>query len=170
MRRSGGCSRQSGRDAAPVSDVDAVAIGEPGPGGAVYSSDAESVTVDNLRGGFFEGWATPWTPERHLRHLRAAEAVELALDPATGDAIGFVTAIGDRGDMASVPLLEVLPAWRERGIGHELMRRLLARLSDRYAVDLACDEELVPFYEALGGTPARAMLWRNHGERAVNVP
>ena len=143
-----------------MSDEASVAIGEPGPGGVVYLADAGSITAGCLRGGFFEGWTTPWTPERHLRHLRAAEAVELALDPATGDAVGFVTAIGDGGDVAFIPLLEVLPAWRGRGIGRELMRRLLARLSDRYAVDLACDEELVAFYEALGGTRGRAMLWR----------
>jgi GNAT superfamily N-acetyltransferase len=72
-----------------------------------------------------------------------------------------VSAIGDGGNVAFVSLLEVLPPWRGRGIGRELMHRMLARLADRYAVDLVCDDELVPFYEALGGTPARAMLWRN---------
>ena len=55
----------------------------------------------------------------------------------------------------------MLPAWRGQGIGRELVRRMLDRLRDRYAVDLVCDEDLVPFYEALGGTPGRAILWRN---------
>ncbi len=143
--------------------------GQRGPGDVVYASDPSTIDADRLRGGFFEGWGAPWTPERHLRHLHGAEAVELAVDPATGDVVGFATAIGDGGNVAFVPLLEVLPAWRGRGIGRELLRRLLARLADRYSVDLACDEELVPFYEALGGTPGRAMLWRNRGD-GVNVP
>ena len=134
---------------------------EAGPAQVEYTADIAWLTPDRLRGGFFEGWAAPWTPERHLAHLRGAEAVELAVDPATGDVVGFVSSIGDGGNVAFVPLLEVLPAWRGRGIGRELMSRLLARLGDRYAIDLACDEHLVPFYEGLGGTPGRAMLWRN---------
>ena len=92
--------------------------------------------------------------------------MELALDPATGDVVGYATAIGDGGNVAFISHLEVLPAWRGRGIGSELMRRLLARLGDRYSIDLACDEDLVPFYERLGGTPGRAMLWRNRPDAA----
>ena len=61
----------------------------------------------------------------------------------------------------SSSLLEVLPAWRGQGIGTELMRRMLARLGDRQAIDLVCDEDLVPFYGRVGGTPGRAMLWRH---------
>jgi precorrin-8X/cobalt-precorrin-8 methylmutase len=64
--------------------------------------------------------------------------------------IGFVTAVSDGVVSAYVPLLEVLPSYRRRGIGTELIRRLLARLDGLYMVDLACDEELVPFYERLG--------------------
>jgi GNAT superfamily N-acetyltransferase len=144
-----------------------------GPGGVVYAADPSGLTADRLRGGFFEGWPAPWSPERHLAHLRGAELVEVAVDPATREVVGFATAIGDGGNVAFVPLLEVLPAWRERGIGTELMRRLLARLGDRYSIDLACDEDLVPFYQRLGGTPGHAMLWRNPsepGEHDVNVP
>lgn len=29
-------------------------------------------------------------------------------------------------------------------------------------VDLACDEDVVPFYERLGGTRLNAMSWRHH--------
>jgi ribosomal protein S18 acetylase RimI-like enzyme len=126
----------------------------------VYQADLEGVTADQLRGGFFEGWPSPPTPERHLSHLRGCEAVELAVDEATGRIIGFASAVGDGGMVAFVPLLEVLPEWRGRGIGTELMRRLLARLGDRYSVDLVCDDDLVPFYERLDGMPGRAVLWR----------
>ena len=126
-----------------------------------YLETSDGITADRLAGGFFEGWPSPPDPERHLAHLRGAEAVVLAVDPASGDVVGFITAIGDGGLVAFIPLLEVLPAWRGQGIGRELVRRILARLADRYAIDLVCDEDLAPFYERLGGTTGRAMMWRN---------
>jgi GNAT superfamily N-acetyltransferase len=126
-----------------------------------YLETSDGITADRLAGGFFEGWPSPPDPERHLAHLRGAEAVVLAVDPASGDVVGFITAIGDGGLVAFIPLLEVLPAWRGQGIGRELVRRMLARLAGRYAIDLVCDEDLVPFYERLGGSRGRAMMWRN---------
>lgn len=128
-----------------------------------YLDDASGITADRLRGGFFEGWPSPPSPELHLAHLRGAEVAILAVDTATGEIVGFVTAIGDGVLTAFIPLLEVRPAWRGRGIGSELVRRLLGRLADRYSVDLVCDPELVPFYERLDGTAATAVLWRNRG-------
>ena len=65
--------------------------------------------------------------------------MELALD---GDAVvGFVTAASDGVLSAFIPLLEVLPAYRDRGIGAELVRRLLGQLDDLYMVDLCCDAD-----------------------------
>jgi GNAT superfamily N-acetyltransferase len=129
--------------------------------GPTYSEDAAAIRADQLRGGFFEGWPNPPDAERHLAHLRGADAVVLAVDPESGEVVGFVSAIGDGVLTAFIPLLEVLPAWRGQGIGTELMRRILARLGDRYSIDLSCDEELVRFYERLGGTAGRAVFWRN---------
>ena len=120
----------------------------------------EGLRPDDLA-GFFEGWPTPPSPERHLANLRAAEVVILAIDADADRVVGFVTAVGDGGLTAFVPLLEVLPAYRGRGIGSELMQRILARLGDRYSVDLVCDPELVPFYERLGGTALAGVGWRN---------
>ena len=64
--------------------------------------------------------------------------------------VGFITAISDGVLSAYIPLLEVLPDFQGRGVGKELTRRLLTQLDGLYMVDLSCDEELVPFYEALG--------------------
>ena len=78
--------------------------------------------------------------------------------------VGFVTAISDGVLSAYVPLLEVLPDYQGRGIGSELICRMLARLNDLYMVDLVCDAELVPFYERLGlEAPVRAISIRNRG-------
>jgi GNAT superfamily N-acetyltransferase len=126
-----------------------------------YLDDPSSLTADRLRGGFFEGWPAPPSPELHLEHLRGAEVAIVAVDAATGDAVGFVTAIGDGTLTAFIPLLEVLSAWRGLGIGSELVRRALARLDGRYSVDLVCEPDLVPFYERLGGVASTAVAWRN---------
>lgn len=126
-----------------------------------YRDSPDGITADDLRGGFFEGWPHPPTPDGHLAHLRGCETALLALDPATGTVVGFVSVLGDGGTVAFVSLLEVLPAWRGRGIGRELMRRVLERYRDHYAIDLVCDDDVVPFYERLGGTAGRAVLWRN---------
>ena len=120
----------------------------------------DGLTPDDLH-GFFEGWPTPPSAERHLAHLRGAELAIIAVDTGTGRVVGFVTAIGDGGLTAFVPLLEVLPAYRGRGIGSELFGRVLDRLGDRYSIDLVCDPSLVPFYERLGGTALAGVGWRN---------
>ena len=97
----------------------------------------------------------------HLAMLRGSEAVVLAIDEATGQVVGFVNAVGDGVLAAYVPCLEVLPAWQRRGIGSELVRRLLDGLSPRYMVDLVCDEDVEPFYQRLGFMPYRAMIRRD---------
>jgi ribosomal protein S18 acetylase RimI-like enzyme len=78
-----------------------------------------------------------------------------------GRVVGFVSSLSDGELAAYVPLLEVLPEWQGRGIGTELVRRLLERLDGLYMVDVVCDDELVPFYEGFGMTRLRAMGLRN---------
>ena len=131
-----------------------------------YTTSLEGIGADDLTGGFWVGWPTPPSPERHLEALRGSEVAVLALDDASargtaGRVVGFVTAIGDGALAASIPLLEVLPAWQGQGIGSELVRRVLAALDPRYMVDLTCDEDLVGFYQRLGFAPYRAMIRRD---------
>ncbi len=85
----------------------------------------------------------------------------VAIDEDTGRVVGFVNAISDGVLTAFVPWLEVLPGHRGRGIGSELIRRMLADLGDLYSVDLTCDDELAPFYAARGMLPLRGMGIRN---------
>lgn len=127
-----------------------------------YQEDLHDITPERLV-GFWVGWPSPPTPAMHLRILQGSEAVVLATDAAAdGRVVGFITAVGDGVLAASIPLLEVLPEYQGRGIGTELVRRMLARLRDRYMVDLVCDEDVVPFYERLGLAPYRAMIVRRH--------
>ncbi len=112
-----------------------------------YTESIDGVEAGHLE-GFFVGWPQPPSPERHLELLRGSDHVILARERE--HVIGFVTAISDGVLSAYVPLLEVLPEYQARGIGSELMRRLLARLENLYMVDLCCDADLEPFYGRLG--------------------
>jgi len=134
-----------------------------------YLADTDGVTAEQLR-GFFEGWPNPPTPETHLRILRGSTAVVLALDAETGGVVGFVTALSDGVLSAYLPLLEVLPAYRRRGIGGELVRRVLVALGDLYMVDVACDAEVLPFYRVLGLRPATGASVRRYALQAGAPP
>ena len=116
--------------------------------------------------GFFVGWPDPPSPATHLRLLRGSTYVLLAIDTTTGQVAGFVTAISDGVLAAYIPLLEVLPTYQGRGIGWELMRRMVAKLRELYMVDLLCDPELQPFYTRVGMRPATGMLLRNYDRQA----
>ena len=125
----------------------------------VYAEGTAGIETQQLA-GFFVDWPTPPPTETHLAILRGSDHVVLARD---GDrVVGFVTAISDGVLSAYIPLLEVLPEYQGRGIGSELVRRMLARLKGLYMVDLCCDAQLEPFYSRLGlRTWDRGMGLRN---------
>lgn len=130
-----------------------------------YLDSAAAVTPAQLQ-GFFVGWPDPPAPQAHLRILRGSAHVVLAQDSDRGDIIGFVTAISDGVSAAYIPYLEVLPPWQGRGIGTELMRRILQKLEHLYMTDLLCDPELQPYYERLGMRRATGMLRRNYARQS----
>ncbi len=116
--------------------------------GIAYTDALGDVTPAMLR-GFFVGWPDPPTPDTHLRLLRSSYSAIVATDD--GRVVGFITAISDGVLSAYIPLLEVLPGHQGRGIGVELVRRMRDRLAHLYMVDLLCDDDVVPFYERVGG-------------------
>ena len=126
-----------------------------------FTDSVEGITPDRLD-GFFAGWPNPPSPETHLKLLVNSDHLVLAVDDETRNVVGFVTAISDGVLAAFIPLLEVLPAYQGQGIGTELMRRMLEKLSGLYAIDLTCDPDLQRFYERLGMKPSRGMTIRSH--------
>lgn len=133
-----------------------------------YADSTEGISPGDLA-GFFVGWPNPPSPGTHLRLLRGSGAVVLARDgelDQDGPVVGFITAITDGVLAAYIPLLEVLPDYQQQGIGGELVRRMLARLSDYYMVDLLCDTELQPYYERFGMRRATGMLARNYDRQS----
>jgi len=125
-----------------------------------YVDSPDDIAPEQIH-GFFQGWPDPPSPETHLRLLERSDYVVLAVDDESGDVVGFVTAITDHVLAAYIPFLEVRPGYRGRGIGSELMRRMLDRLQGLYMVDLVCDPELRPFYASVGMSPITAMMVRN---------
>ncbi len=133
-----------------------------------YLTSTDAITVDQLH-GFFVGWPNPPSPEMHLAILRRSDAVVLAIDEESGSVVGFVNALSDGVLNAFIPLLEVLPAYQGRGLGSELVQRMLTQLCDLYAVDLMCDADVQPFYARLGMQPAQGMMLRRHDRQSGAV-
>ena len=144
-----------------------------------YQETTAGIGPNDLE-GFFVGWPNRPSPEAHLRILEGSDHVSpggrsepgrcrLRHRQMTPDAMNSASAtvIQENRWKASQPpqcatTMEVLPEWQGRGIGTELMRRIMARLNGFYAVDLVCDEDVRGFYERLGFEPAQAMVIRNH--------
>jgi GNAT superfamily N-acetyltransferase len=124
-----------------------------------YANSPAGVSTDMLA-GFFVGWPNPPEPQAHLRLLHRSDAVELALDDETRRVVGYATGLTDGVLTLYVAQLEVLPDYRGRGIGTELIRRLLGRFGNLYAIDVICDPDVQPFYERLGMERATGMLIR----------
>ena len=127
----------------------------------VYETTLDGVRPQDLE-GFFVGWPSPPSPERHLELLRGSEHIVLAHESESGRIVGFVSVVGDGVLAAYIPLLEVLPEFQGRGIGTELVQRALELVGDRYMVDVLCEEGLVTFYERFGMLRVTGMAIR-HG-------
>lgn len=126
------------------------------------------VLDESMLTGFFEGWASRPSPQTHLRILRGSTHVVLARDIESRRIVGFINAISDGVNSAFIPLLEVLHDYRSRGIGSELVKRMLDLLRDYPCIDLCCDPELQSLYSKLGMTPSVGMLIRDYGRTGPN--
>lgn len=131
----------------------------PTRGQITYLGHAYHLRPEQLE-GFFVGWPNPPSEGTLLRLLNQSDCVWVAMDGAR--CVGFVNALSDGVLYGFVPLLEVLPAYQGRGIGSELVRRMLGSLSTRYAVDLVCDEGLESFYGRFGMRRGTSMMLRRY--------
>ena len=109
-----------------------------------YTDNIGDIDSSQLR-GFFVGWKSPLSPERHYDLLRGSTHFIVALD--NDKVAGFITALTDGVNSSFIPLLEVLPGYQSRGIGSELFRRMLVKLENISNIDLMCDPEMQQFYE-----------------------
>ena len=125
-----------------------------------YQETTNGIGPNDLQ-GFFVGWPNRPSPQGHLKILQGSDLIVLALSKNCS-VVGFITAITDGVSCAHIPYLEVLPQWQGKGIGTELMRRMMVKLTTIYAIDLICDEDVQGFYERLGFKASRGMIIRKH--------
>jgi ribosomal protein S18 acetylase RimI-like enzyme len=126
-----------------------------------YVDSIEGVTPAMLS-GFFEGWKKSYTSESHLIILENSDHIVLALDTERNRVVGFITALTDGIMSAFIPLLEVLPDYRNQGIGSSLVLRMLEKLKDIPGINLMCDQNLQSFYSRFGMSPSSGMILRNY--------
>ncbi len=124
-----------------------------------YTNNINSILPAHLQ-GFFVGWPNHPDPQTHLRILQGSAAVWCAYDE--DQCVGFINAISDGIFYAFIPLLEVLPAYQGNGIARELMKRMVDSLKQMYAIDIICDESIMPFYQKLNFTKCTGMVIRNY--------
>ena len=124
-----------------------------------------SITACMLDGGFFVGWPNPPNTAAHLRILESSHISWVAINTATNKVVGFINAVSDGIMAAYIPLFEVLPEYQNRGIGKQLVSRMLDSLKHLYMVDLICDEETQDYYAKFGMYKATGMMARNYGRQ-----
>ena len=124
-----------------------------------YSASLHSELDAN---GFFEGWLTSPGPDGLHQILRGSYRAFIALDTRTRSIVGFINCISDGVLTCFIPLLEVVPTYRKKGIARILVERMIEETKDFYMVDLICDEELMPFYDKFNFKRSNAMVRRNY--------
>jgi GNAT superfamily N-acetyltransferase len=124
--------------------------------------DSHDVDLDQLAALFVSaGWDHRAYPRENLAALVAnSRYVVSAWDGAR--LVGFARAISDGVSNAYVSTVAVLPEWRGKGIGREVVRRLVegeGKAAIRWV--LHAREELHDFYRINGFKPAPDILWRD---------
>ena len=130
-----------------------------------YQETTNGIRPNDLQ-DFFVGWPNRPSPEGHLKILQGSDLLILALSK-NRRVVGFITAITDGVSCAYISYLEVLPEWQGKGIGTELVIRMMEKLKTLYAIDLICDEDVQGFYEKLGFSERRGMTIRNYDSQGL---
>lgn len=124
-----------------------------------YQTDLHGVTSELLN-GFCVGWKFPISGDELHKILQNSYRFVLAKDG--GNVIGFVNSLSDGLKFAFIPMLEVLPDYKNNGIGSELLNLLFDELKTIQNIDLTCDESLQSFYEKFGMLKSRGMIFRKY--------
>lgn len=133
----------------------------------LYKNSTGDISSDMLE-GFFVDWPNRPNSQTHLRLLNNSSKVIIAIDDNRNQVVGFITAISDGVLSAYIPFLEVLPEYKNKGIGKELVSRMLKELADIYMIDLCCDDDLVPYYDKFEMTKTNGMVFRNYKMQSGN--
>lgn len=132
----------------------------------IYKNNIDNITSEMVS-GFFKpsGWKDYPSSDKFLLLLSNSEYKILAIDDGKNIVVGFINALSDKVLSAYIPLLEVLPEYQNKGIGSELVRRMMNELKDYYMIDLLCDDDLEGFYGRFGMIKYSAMMKRNYDKQ-----
>jgi ribosomal protein S18 acetylase RimI-like enzyme len=117
--------------------------------------------------GFFVGWPNPPSSETLKNIIINSQHYILAID--NNKLVGFINAISDKTLSAYIPLLEVSPEYKGRGIGSKLVSLMKEELSLYYMIDISCDDKIVPFYEKHGFKRNNSMYLRNYEKQSGSI-
>lgn len=111
--------------------------------------DVEMIADLYRAGGW---WNERWDPADLTALISGSFAFAVAVDPATGRAVGMGRVISDGVSDGYVQDLVVLPGYRGRGVGTMLLSTLLDHCSSAGVawVALVAEPGTEPFYTALG--------------------
>lgn len=130
-----------------------------------YSVYSEELINMKIGDGFFEGWRNPPDKKTHREILSNSYKSFVAIDDDKKEIVGFINVVSDGVLTAYIPLLEVIPSYKNMGIGGELVKMVMEEFKDFYMIDIICDSNLVHFYEKFGMSKSNAMIRRNyHGQ------
>lgn len=127
-----------------------------------YSS-SETLRVEELD-PFFDDWKSPPSRTRREALLEGSDVLVTAREG--GKLIGIAAAITDGALHALITLLKVVPSHRHRGVGTDLLKRVMGELGRLYDVTLISDAGVSPFYEPHGFRPGFSMSRRDLGGTA----
>jgi len=127
----------------------------------VYQDNLDNIIPEMLK-GFFDGWKSFPTQKKHFELLQNSTHRIIAVDKGKNKVAGFINAISDGVLSAYIPFLEVIPLYKNQGIGSELVKRMFEKLKDFYMIDVVCDESVQAFYEKSGMKKYSAMIVRNY--------
>ena len=109
--------------------------------------------LDELVALYEHGW---WTSGRTRadveRMLAGTDELFVLIDVEADRLVGFARALSDGVYRAFVYDVIVLREYRGRGLGELLMDALVARLGHLERIELACQDDLIPFYRRYGFT------------------
>ena len=115
----------------------------------IHYSDARDVALESILALYRANeWSSAQKPELLYKALLGSHSLFTAWDDTK--LVGLGNAISDGHLVVYYPHLLVLPEYQGRGIGKELMRRLMARYEGFHQHMLVADGRALDFYRKCG--------------------
>lgn len=122
-----------------------------------YKTTLENITPDMIS-EFCVGWNKPLSGEELYKVLSNSSFFAAAVDDDR--VVGFINALSDCVRFVFIPMIEVLPEYKGKGIGTKLFNIILEFFEDIGNIDLICDEDMKSFYKRFGMAEYTAMILR----------